>query len=86
MENENPKKDEVTMSFEQSLALLQDTVKKLESGELSLEDALQKFEDGVKLTRACESYLAAAEKRVELLTKDASGNPELKPFSANIRT
>ncbi len=86
MNKDNVENPETTMSFEQSLSLLQETVKKLESGELSLEDALKNFEDGVKLTRACENYLSAAEKRVEVLTKDASGNPELKPFPTNNRT
>jgi exodeoxyribonuclease VII small subunit len=67
------------MSFEVAIEKLQATVKKLESGELTLEQSLQQFEEGVKLTRACQAELGAAEKRVEILMK-AEGKPEFQPF------
>lgn len=60
---------------------LQKTVKQLESGELSLEDALKGFEQGVKLTRICQQHLAVAEQRVELLMKaNPDGTVETQPF------
>ncbi len=59
-------------SFEVALDQLQSSVKKLESGELSLEDALKQFEEGVKLTRICQEYLGAAEQKIEILTKGSS--------------
>jgi len=68
--------------FEQSLAQLQALVEQLEGGELSLEEALSAFEQGVKLTRDCQSALSAAEQKVKmLLEKDR----ELKevPFNAD---
>ena len=68
-------------SFEASLEKLQESVKKLESGELSLEDALQEFEAGVRQVRSCQEYLQGAEKKIELLTQiDASGKPEFQPL------
>lgn len=69
-------------TFETAIEQLQSTVKKLESGELSLEDSLRQFEEGVKLTRVCQEYLAVAEQRVEILMKmNADGQPVTQPFS-----
>jgi exodeoxyribonuclease VII small subunit len=68
---------------------LQATVKRLEGGELSLEQALQNFEEGVRLSVLCQKHLSAAEQRVELLMK-ASGDskdPEIEtqPFSSGTK-
>lgn len=68
---------ETKQTFESALEQLQNTVKRLESGELSLEQSLQHFEEGVRLTRACQEQLSAAEKRVELLM---NAKPEFQPF------
>jgi exodeoxyribonuclease VII small subunit len=70
-------------NFETALEKLQLTVKKLESGDLSLEQALQGFEEGVKLTRICQEHLSGAEQRVEILMKGGAGSsePELQPFN-----
>ena len=69
--------------FESAIEQLQGIVKKLESGELSLEDSLRQFEDGVKLTRICQEYLSSAEQRVEQLIKiSAEGQPVTQSFSA----
>jgi exodeoxyribonuclease VII small subunit len=75
-----------TPTFEDSLEKLQLAVKRLESGELSLEQALECFEEGVKLSKSCNEQLTAAEQRVELLVKasvDADGQAkvETQPFS-----
>lgn len=71
-------------NFEASLALLQNVVKRLEGGELSLEQALQQFEEGVRLTRLCQEYLASAEQRVEILMKEgAEGKLNLEPFGGS---
>ncbi len=70
-------------SFEAALDQLQQTVKRLESGELSLEQALRSFEEGVRLSRLCQEHLSAAEKRVEVLAQAPAGGPiELQPFHA----
>jgi exodeoxyribonuclease VII small subunit len=69
------------MTFEQAMEQLQVTVKKLESGELSLEEALKSFEEGVRLTRQCQQHLSAAEQRVEILMQQPGGKVELQPFT-----
>lgn len=69
-------------TFEVALDQLQQVVRKLESGELTLEQSLQSFEDGVRLTKHCQEQLATAEKRVELLTRTtADGQVETEPFN-----
>jgi exodeoxyribonuclease VII small subunit len=69
-------------SFESALEQLQSTVRRLESGELSLEQALQGFEEGVRLTRLCQQQLSAAEQKVELLMQASAsdGRVEFQPF------
>ena len=53
--------------FEDNLNRLEAVVKKMESGELSLEDSLKTFEEGIKLYRLCTQKLDEAERRVEIL-------------------
>jgi exodeoxyribonuclease VII small subunit len=60
--------------FETSLKRLEEVVKKLEGGELSLEDSLKAFEEGVKHAGFCARKLDEAEKRVELLLKQKDGS------------
>ena len=60
--------DATTQTFEAALAELEQIVKTLESGELTLERALALFERGVELSRFCHGRLDEAEKRIEILT------------------
>lgn len=64
-------------SFEEALAQLQTIVEEMEKGDIPLEKALRKFEDGMKLSRYCSECLDEAEEKLTLLT--ASG--EEKDFS-----
>jgi exodeoxyribonuclease VII small subunit len=66
-------RNEKTKTFESSLAELEQIVKKLEDGEQPLEDSLKLFEDGVKLARECRERLTQAERRIEVLMKEADG-------------
>ena len=59
-------------SFEDSLTKLEAIVEKMESGDLKLEDSLKLFEEGMKLTKECNSRLTEIEKKVKLLLKNAS--------------
>ena len=68
-------------SFEKALDSLEKIVEKLEEGNLSLEETLKKFEEGVKLSRLCERKLAAAQKKVSMLTRDEGGNLKEVPFT-----
>jgi len=71
-----------TASFEATIKRLSEIVAALENGDLPLEESLQLFEEGVKLSRASQQKLDAAEKRVErLLAVDAEGNPRTEPFA-----
>ena len=60
------------IQFEQSVNELEQIVKQLEKGELSLEDSLKQFENGIKLARQCQEALNKAEQKIEFLTKDHS--------------
>jgi exodeoxyribonuclease VII small subunit len=60
--------------FETSLKRLEEVVRKLEGGELSLEESLKAFEEGVKHAGFCARKLDEAEKRVELLLKQKDGS------------
>ena len=66
--------------FETSLAELQTLVERLESGELSLEDSLGAFEQGIRLTRDCQQALAEAEQKVQLLLEKGDGSTERRDF------
>lgn len=61
-------------SFEASLAELEKIVGKLEGGDLPLEESLELFEKGIKLSRECRERLTKAERRIEILMKDANGD------------
>ena len=65
-------------TFESSLTALEKIVRRLEQGDLSLEESLKLFEDGVKLSRECQERLNQAERRIEVLLRDGEGNPALQ--------
>jgi len=65
---------EDTKSFEESLADLEEIVAKLESGDLPLEESLQLFEEGVRLSRTCRERVTQAERRIEVLMRDNNGD------------
>ncbi|MGI9233280.1 MAG: exodeoxyribonuclease VII small subunit [Woeseiaceae bacterium] len=66
-------------NLEKSLSDLEALVEELESGDLPLEKAMKKFEDGIKLTRGCQNALKEAEQKVEILLKSA-GSEDLDDF------
>ena len=68
--------------LEKSLANLEELVEELESGDLPLETAMKKFEEGIKLTRGCQAALKEAEQKVQILLKSAGGD-ELEDFEVD---
>jgi exodeoxyribonuclease VII small subunit len=68
--------------FERSLARLEEVVRKLESPQLSLDEAMKLFEEGVGLSRECQKQLEEAEGKVEILLKKADGQMVAEPFEA----
>lgn len=75
-------KDKKAVDFEQQLASLEGLVNSLESGELSLEESLKSFEQGIKVARECQAALKSAEQKVEVLMRQGD---ELvsQPFEDN---
>jgi len=68
------------IKFEDALKKLEKIVSDLESGDLSLDDSLKKYEEGVKLAQFCSKKLESARRKVEILVKTSSGKLEAKPF------
>ena len=67
-------------TFETSLGKLEEIVRHLEKGDLSLDDSLKAFEDGVKWSRLCEQKLSEAKGKIETLLKTESGEMKAVPF------
>ena len=74
------KKDK-QIQFEEAFKRLEDIVTKLESGDLSLEDSMTLFEEGIIITKTCKSRLEAAEQKIQLLLKDSDGNLSLEDIA-----
>jgi exodeoxyribonuclease VII small subunit len=70
-------------SFEESLKKLETIVDQLEKGDLTLEDSLKLFEEGVGLSAACKKELDTAEGKVQVLIKQRDGSLKTEPFPAD---
>ena len=68
------------MKFEEALKRLERIVEELENGSLPLDESLEKYEEGIRLSKACSKKLEVARKKVEILLKNEDGSVELKPF------
>ncbi len=75
------KKDAANKKFETALEELEKVVERLESGELSLEDSLAAFEEGVRLVKYCNQKLTEVEKKIELLVQDKEGKLQLRALA-----
>ncbi len=64
----------VKQSFEKALKQLEEIVHELEAGDLPLEKAMSRFEDGMRLSRFCSQQLDETERKITLLTQDQEGN------------
>ena len=67
-------------TFESAMSRLEQIVEQMESDQLPLEELLTRYEEGVKLVKVCEEKLAVAEKRIEIITRNAAGEPQVEPF------
>jgi exodeoxyribonuclease VII small subunit len=67
-------------SFEEALSRLEEIVTELEEGELDLDGALKKFEEGVELSKFCARKLTQAEEKIKKLVKSAKGEFKTEPF------
>lgn len=68
------------ISFEENIRELENTVKRLESGEVCLEELLELFEDGIRRTKECTAQLRNAEQRITVLMKKSDGELSEEPF------
>ncbi|MFP6576563.1 MAG: exodeoxyribonuclease VII small subunit [Pirellulaceae bacterium] len=81
MAKKKTKKSDTQLSFEESLAQLEETVQQLEAGQLGLSESLELYETGIKTLKECHQALSAAQRRIELLTGvDEEGNPKTESF------
>lgn len=71
-----------TGSFEDSLKRLEAIVEELERGDLSLEHSLQRYEEGMQLSKLCQKRLDDAQRRIEVLTRTAGGKLSTRPLEA----
>ncbi|MBN1932739.1 MAG: exodeoxyribonuclease VII small subunit [Desulfobacterales bacterium] len=69
-------------TFEQAMKQLEEIVQELECGDLPLDKAIKKFEEGVQLSKLCAEKLDETEKKVSILLKDQAGHVFEKPFIA----
>lgn len=68
------------IKFEDALKKLEKIVEELEKGELTLDEALKRYQEGIELSRSCSQRLESAKKKIDVLVKNKSGEFELKPF------
>ncbi|MBI4229243.1 MAG: exodeoxyribonuclease VII small subunit [Planctomycetes bacterium] len=66
--------------FEEEMARLEEIVRRLESGELGLDESLEAYQKGVEAVRSCRKILDAAQKRLEVLVKGPDGDARLEPM------
>ncbi|MBE9580791.1 MAG: exodeoxyribonuclease VII small subunit [Proteobacteria bacterium] len=71
-------------TFENAMKRLENIVQDLESGDLSLEEALKKFQEGMKLSKFCSDKLDESEKRVSILLRDEEGGIQEEPFEKDL--
>lgn len=67
-------------SFETAIARLEQLVEEMDSANLPLQDLITRYEEGVHLVKVCEERLREAEKRIEIITRNAAGKPEAVEF------
>ncbi|MBI4455364.1 MAG: exodeoxyribonuclease VII small subunit [Acidobacteria bacterium] len=70
--------------FEEALKALEDIVARLEKGDLPLETALELFEQGVEISKFCNSKLTEAERKVEILMRGDKGEMQAEPFQITV--
>lgn len=74
------------MKFEEAMTKLEGEVKKLESGNMTLDESISAFEEAVKLIGVCNKHLENAERKVRLLTEGADGSITDVPFDCTDET
>ena len=76
--------DSPNNEFEKSFQQLETIVRRLENEDLPLDDSLQLFEEGIRLSRFCHQRLEEVEKKIELILADAKGQPSTQAFDQEV--
>ena len=74
--------EEKQPSFEDALAELEKIIGDLETGELTLDESLERYERGIKALNACRKVLGEAERKIQLLLRTSEGELKTQPFEA----
>ena len=69
-----------TITFEEAMIKLEEIVRLLESGSLTLDESIEKYEDALKYVKICNEILEKAEQKVKILTESADGSISDRPF------
>jgi exodeoxyribonuclease VII small subunit len=69
-----------TLSFEAAMERLEAIVEQMENARLPLEELIRSYEEGTRLIRVCSERLSAAEQRIEIITRDAAGQPRVAEY------
>jgi len=72
------------MKFEDAISRIEEIIKKLETGEIPLEESLKLFEEGMNLINFCQKKLNEVEQKVEILIKNEGGEVETRPFDPSL--
>jgi len=72
------------LTFESAMKRLETIVQDLERGDLSLDEALKKFQEGMKISKFCSDKLDESEKKVSILLRDEEGGIQEEPFEKNL--
>ncbi|MCD6255875.1 MAG: exodeoxyribonuclease VII small subunit [Deltaproteobacteria bacterium] len=72
------------MKFEDAISRIEEIIKKLETGEIPLEESLKLFEEGINLINFCQKKLNEVEQKVEILVKNEGGEVETRPFDPSL--
>ncbi len=75
-----------TVKFEEALARLEVIVSELERGDLTLDDSMRIFEEGMKLSKTCLKMLEDAERKVEILVRDKDGHKRVRALELDVMT
>jgi len=80
MAQKQPTADSPAQSFESAIERLEQIVEEMEGDRLPLEKLIERFEEGSNLVKVCQEKLDAAERRVEIISRNAAGKPQLAEF------
>lgn len=83
MSKEQVEQELQALSFEQAMDKLESIVSRLESGDVALEQAIELYQDGMKLSQLCDQKLTQVERKIEMLVEEEQGLAR-KPFSHNV--